>query len=110
MPSSSHTPLLLPLRRYARRRWLHVSQHLEHQWTSLSEPAVLPVATEATVEHELKRLGNTELLNWNLEVAGLSLDRSSPPPASPHVSPPSSSLYRWRGWRRRTWRCRMRCR
>ena len=32
------------------------------------------------------------------------------PPASPHVSPPSSSLYRWRGWRRRTWRCRTRCR
>ena len=41
------------------------------------EPAVLPVATEATVEHELKRLGNTELLNWNLEVAGPSLDGSS---------------------------------
>ncbi len=39
---------------------------------------MLPVATEATVEHELKRLGNTELLNWNLEVAGLSLDGSSP--------------------------------
>ena len=39
---------------------------------------MLPVATEATVEHELKRLGNTELLNWNLEVAGLSLDRSCP--------------------------------
>ncbi len=33
---------------------------------------MLPVATEATVEHELKRLGNTELLNWNLEVAGLA--------------------------------------
>jgi hypothetical protein len=72
---------------------------------------VLPVATEATVEHELKRLGNTELLNWNLEVAALSLDRSSLLTSRlSHVSPPSSSLYRWRGWRRRTWRCRTRCR
>ena len=90
--TSSHLPLL-SLRRYARRRWLHVSQHLEHQWTSLSEPAVLPVATEATVEHELKRLGNTELLNWNLEVAALSLDRSSlltsrlAPPLTPLLLP-----------------------
>ena len=50
---------------------------------------MLPVATEATVEHELKRLGNTELLNWNLEVAGLSLDRSSllTPRLAPRLTP-----------------------
>ena len=51
---------------------------------------MLPVATEATVEHELKRLGNTELLNWNLEVAGLSLDRSCPLTSrlAPRLTPP----------------------
>ena len=63
---------------YARRRWLHVNQiseqalgvaddrlelskalysnssvlqQLEHQWTSLSEPAVLPLTTDPTSEH-----------------------------------------------------------
>ena len=60
-------------RRYARRRWLDVNQiseqadhisatenvysnssvrqQLEHQWTSLSEPAVLPLTTDPTPEH-----------------------------------------------------------
>ena len=48
---------------------------------------MLPVATEATVEHELKRLGNTELLNWNLEVAGLSLLEAPTSRLAPRLTP-----------------------
>lgn len=73
---------------YARRRWLHVNQiseqsegatdgglegeickevysnssvlqQLEHQWTSLSEPAVLPLTTDPTSEHVQARVSQT---------------------------------------------------
>ena len=56
---------------YARRRWLHanslrayadkaatahrVTDLLDHQWTSLSEPAVLPLTTEPMPEPLLRK-------------------------------------------------------
>ena len=82
---------------YARRRWLHVNQiseqaesapvghiegeitaavysnssvlqQLEHQWTSLSEPAVLPLTTDTTSEH-MQAKQDTVATSWRDLVA-----------------------------------------
>jgi len=73
---------------YARRRWNHVYQpsvigeavnasittpyqpHLEHQWTSLSAPAVLPLTTDPTQEHEhvMQKQAAAESTWWRIAV------------------------------------------
>ena len=47
-----------------------VVQHLEHQWTSLSEPAVLPLTTDPTSEHiaVMQTHQSAESSWWRLDV------------------------------------------
>ena len=96
-PSASHNPfsfsgvsnktvlLSRKTNSYARRRWLHanslrayadkaatahrVTDLLEHQWTSLSEPAVLPLTTEPMPEPLLrKHHAKDEISMWTVAV------------------------------------------
>ena len=87
-PSDAQALAKLSHNSYARRRWLHVNhiahgvyselpysnssvlQHLEHQWTSLSEPAVLPLTTDPTPEQYsmMQTQRSAETSWWQLEV------------------------------------------